>query len=111
MKKLLSAIAIAAALGCSCAAASPLVTADVPLDSSYYGYLDKLEGMGYIQDMPANTKPYSRLDMAKWVLQAEAIAQSRASRCRHTCRTGWMQCARDWQRRLLTCRVQGKSIM
>ena len=27
MKKLLSAIAIAAALGCSCAAASPLVTA------------------------------------------------------------------------------------
>lgn len=40
MKKLLSAIAIAAALGCSCAAASPLVTADVPLDSSYYGYLD-----------------------------------------------------------------------
>ena len=101
MKKLLSAIAIAAALGCSCAAASPLVTADVPLDSSYYGYLDKLEGMGYIQDMPANTKPYSRLDMAKWVLQAEAIA----------CRPGWMQCARDWQRRLLTCRVQGKSIM
>lgn len=48
MKKLLSAIAIAATLGCSCAAASPLVTADVPLDSSYYGYLDKLEGMGYI---------------------------------------------------------------
>ena len=77
MKKLLSAIAIAAALGCSCAAASPLVTADVPLDSSYYGYLDKLEGMGYIQDMPANTKPYSHLDMAKWVLQAEAIAQSK----------------------------------
>lgn len=109
MKKLLSAIAIAAALGCSCAAASPLVTADVPLDSSYYGYLDKLEGMGYIQDMPANTKPYSRLDMAKWVLQAEAIAQSKP--LRHTCRPGWMQCARDCQRRLLTCRVQGKSIM
>lgn len=77
MKKLISAIAIAAALGCSCAAASPLVTADVPLDSSYYGYLDKLEGMGYIQDMPANTKPYSRLDMAKWVLQAEEIAKSK----------------------------------
>lgn len=77
MKKILSAIAIAAALGCSCAAASPLVTADVPLDSSYYGYLDKLEGMGYIQDMPANTKPYSRLDMAKWVLQADAIAKSK----------------------------------
>lgn len=45
MKKLLSAIAIAAALGCSCAAASPLVTADVPLDSSYYGYLDRGHGL------------------------------------------------------------------
>lgn len=79
MKKLLSAIAIAAALGCSCAAASPLVTADVPLDSSYYGYLDKLEGMGYIQDMPANTKPYS-----PWPNGCCRLKQlPRASRCRH----------------------------
>ena len=76
MKKIL--IAIAAALGCSCAAASLLVTTDVPLDNSYYGYLDKLEGMGYIQDMPANTKPYSRLDMAKWVLQEVELSYSKS---------------------------------
>ena len=51
----------------SLAAASPLVTSNVPLDSRFYGYVDKLEGMGYITDMPASTKPYSRLDMAKWL--------------------------------------------
>ena len=33
------------------ATASPLVTANVPLDSRYYRYIDKLEGMGYIKDM------------------------------------------------------------
>lgn len=77
MKKILGACLIAAALGCSVAAASPLVTADVPLDSNYYLYLDKLEGMGYVTDIPTGTKPYSRLDMAKWVLQAEKVAQTK----------------------------------
>ena len=48
----------------SMATASPLVTANVPLDSRYYSYIDKLEGMGYIKDMPTGTRPYSRLDMA-----------------------------------------------
>ena len=77
MKKIFGACLIAAALGCSVAAASPLVTADVPLDSNYYLYLDKLEGMGYVTDIPTGTKPYSRLDMAKWVLQAEKVAQTK----------------------------------
>ena len=31
----------------SVSTASPLVTANVPLDSRYYSYIDKLEGMGY----------------------------------------------------------------
>ena len=77
MKKILGACLIAAALGCNVAAASPLVTADVPLDSNYYLYLDKLEGMGYVSDIPTGTKPYSRLDMAKWVLQAENVAKTK----------------------------------
>ena len=77
MKKILGACLITAALGCNVAAASPLVTADVPLDSNYYLYLDKLEGMGYVTDIPTGTKPYSRLDMAKWVLQAEAVAKTK----------------------------------
>ena len=58
-------------------AASPLVTANVPLDSRYYGYIDKLEGMGYIKDMPTGTRPYSRLDMAKWLLEAQQQAQTK----------------------------------
>lgn len=77
MKKLLSTLALAALLGCNVAGASPLVTANVPLDSNYYSYLEKLEGMGYISGVPAGTKPFSRLDMAKWVRQAEAVAKNK----------------------------------
>ena len=77
MKKILSALAFAALIGSSVASASPLVTADVPLDSNYYGYLEKLEGMGYVSGVPAGTKPFSRLDMAKWVLEAETVAKNK----------------------------------
>ena len=48
--------------------ASPLVTSNIPLDSPYYQYLDKLEGMGYIEDITMEAKPYSRLDVAKWLV-------------------------------------------
>lgn len=75
MKKMILAGALVGALEiCSIGAASPLVTSNVPLDSNYYIYLDKLEAMGYVQDMPTGTKPYSRLDMAKWLLQAQQVA-------------------------------------
>ena len=50
--------------------AAPQVTGNVSLDSSYYGYIDKLEGMGYISSMPMGAKPYSRLSMAKWTIEA-----------------------------------------
>lgn len=56
MKKILGTCLIAAALGCSVAAASPLVTADVPLDSNYYLYLDKMEGMGYITSLRVRSR-------------------------------------------------------
>lgn len=48
-------------------AGGKLVTPDVPLTSSYYGYIDKMEGMGFITDMPSSTRPYSRLEMARLV--------------------------------------------
>lgn len=68
MKKIILSGLVAALMAVSTSgAASPAVTANVPLDSSYYVYVEKLEAMGYIKDMPAGTKPYSRLDMAKWV--------------------------------------------
>lgn len=47
------------------ALASPLVTSDVPLTSKHYQYIEKLEAMGFITDMPSNTKPYSRLAVAR----------------------------------------------
>ena len=53
------------------------VTANVPVGSVYYTYLDKLNGMGYIDDLPNGAKPYSRMQMAKWVMQAEANAKLR----------------------------------
>lgn len=76
MKKFLMASIIAGVMAAfsSVAMASPLVTTNVPLDSRYYGYINKLEGMGYIKDMPTGTKPYSRLDMAKWIMEAQQVA-------------------------------------
>ena len=48
-KFLMAGIVAAMAAATSVATASPLVTANVPLDSRYYRYIDKLEGMGYNQ--------------------------------------------------------------
>lgn len=45
--------------------ASKLVTSDIPLESKYYLYLDKMEAMGYMKDMSSATKPYSRYIVAK----------------------------------------------
>ena len=55
-KFLMAGIVAAMAAATSVATASPLVTANVPLDSRYYRYIDKLEGMGYIKDMPTGTR-------------------------------------------------------
>ncbi len=47
------------------------VTTNVPVDSVYYSYIEKLSGMGYISSMPNGAKPYSRMEMAKWVQEAQ----------------------------------------
>lgn len=46
------------------------VSANIPLDSFIYDDLEKLDGMGYIQDMRIGMKPYTRLQAARWVMQA-----------------------------------------
>lgn len=66
-KALVGLLSLLVSATSSVALASPLVTSNVPLDSRFYSYVEKLEGMGYIKDIPASTKPYSRLDMAKWI--------------------------------------------
>lgn len=70
MKKRLFAVIMGVQLAfavSSVALASPLVTSNVPMDSRFYDYVAKLEAMGYIKDITPGTKPYSRLDMAKWL--------------------------------------------
>lgn len=54
--------------------AATSTTTDVPVNSVYYNYIEKLSGMGYITSMPTGAKPYSRAQMAKWVQEAEANA-------------------------------------
>lgn len=49
----------------------PVVSANIPLDSYIYDDLRKLDGMGYVQDMRIGMKPYTRMQAAKWLLQAQ----------------------------------------
>lgn len=64
-RKILLVLAALSIMVGSQAHASALVTSDVPVDSKYYQYIDKMEAMGFITDMPGDVKPYSRLTVAK----------------------------------------------
>ena len=79
MKKTLVAgmMAAAASVMVPGLAGAEAVTADVPVGSVYYDYVDKLSGMGYIDSLPDGARPYSRMQMAKWVLQAEKNAKDK----------------------------------
>lgn len=57
--------------------AAPPVTVNVPVDSAYYSYIDKLSAMGYLKTMPNGARPYSRLQLARWVKEAQETAKSR----------------------------------
>lgn len=57
--------------------AADQTTANVPVDSVYYQYLDKLSGMGYVKSLPNGAKPYSRMQLARWVLEAKEAAKER----------------------------------
>ena len=79
MKKsalIMSAI-LAAIAPCTAFAAAPAVSTDVSLDSTYYDYIDKLDGMGYIESMPMGARPYSRMMMTKWTIEAAAKAKDK----------------------------------
>lgn len=54
------------------------VSTDMPLDDVSYEYLQKLDGLGYIKSMLYGAKPYSRMDMARWTLEALVTAQERS---------------------------------
>lgn len=79
VKKIMTAAVAAMLLGTNCAAyaAAPKVTANVPLRHEAYQYIEKLSGMGYLRTLPTGAKPYSRLDMAKWVMEARKAAETK----------------------------------
>ena len=47
------------------------VSTNMPVGSIYYDYIEKLDGMGYLKSMLYGTRPYSRMDMARWTLEAK----------------------------------------
>ena len=48
-----------------------LNSANLPLDSLYYLYLEKLTGLGFLRVTPG-AKPYTRMQIAKWILDVKA---------------------------------------
>lgn len=48
-----------------------LNSANLPLDSPYYLYLEKLTGLGLLHVTPG-AKPYTRMQIAKWILDVKA---------------------------------------
>lgn len=71
LKLLLTFLFIVIMSSSAALAADELVSPDVPLDSKYYEYIEKLDGMGYIDSMLMGVKPYSRVSMAKLVIEAK----------------------------------------
>ena len=71
VKKTLAAAVILALTGPAFVMAADRTTANVSVDSVYYSYIDKLSGMGYLKTLPNGARPYSRMQMARWCLEAE----------------------------------------
>lgn len=45
---------------------------NIALDSYVYVYLEKLSGLGYIPELLPGTKPYTRMQAARWLLTMDA---------------------------------------
>ena len=77
ISKKIIVVALLSLLGEPLVSAADQTTANVPVDSVYYQYLDKLSGMGYVKSLPNGAKPYSRMQLARWVLEAKEAAKER----------------------------------
>jgi hypothetical protein len=53
------------------------MSTNVPVGSIYYDYLDKLDGMGYLKSMLYGTRPYARVDFARWIIEAREKAATK----------------------------------
>lgn len=72
----ISLISLSITVGVQASPADSL-SANVPLASPMYGYIEKFDGLGYLQSMPTGTKPYTRMQMAKWLTEIQANEQNR----------------------------------
>lgn len=52
------------------------LSANIPLNSYIYEYIEKLDGLGYLKDMRTGNKPYTRIQVAKWVQQITGTIES-----------------------------------
>lgn len=77
-KRVLTASLIAAAVSSGVQAApADWVSPNVPLSSPLYGYIEKFDGLGYLKSMTTGTKPYTRMQMAKWLTEIRSESQQR----------------------------------
>lgn len=71
-KKILLLSVIASSITMGGASAADALSVNVPLTSPLYRYIEKFDGLGYLQSMPTGTKPYTRMQMAKWLIEIQA---------------------------------------
>ena len=71
VRLLLALVLLAGSMG-SMVQAAPMLSGNVPTDSYVYDHLEKLDGLGLLKPMLTGSKPYSRLQVAGWVLEMEA---------------------------------------
>ncbi|WP_324324412.1 capsule assembly Wzi family protein [Sporomusa sphaeroides] len=77
-KKSLAASMVMAVMAAGVQAApSDWVSPNVPLSSPLYGYVEKFDGLGYLTSLPDGTKPYTRMQMAKWLTEIQTAAEQR----------------------------------
>ena len=61
----------AASLPQDSSAEVPVVSPNVKLSSYIYDYVEKLDGLGYLEDMRIGAKPYNRMQIAQWLVKME----------------------------------------
>lgn len=70
--------------GLAPASAAVLSSANIPLDSPVYGYLDKLAGFGLITSDIKGIKPFSKAEAARLLLEAEQCFEEGAEQADFT---------------------------
>lgn len=71
---------IACSLWGPCIEAHQMVSPNVPQDSYVYEYIDKLDALGYISEPRQTSKPYNRLQVAKWIIRMDNVTEHQGAR-------------------------------